>query len=165
MDVLPRTETQMNVITTLDPVDSRSAHWVAKTALRELAKGPQCPCGLAQRIRVQRKALYPYLAELIARGWISVYTPGELAARGEKRLHAPDRQDLLESNMLQEELDRTRSASATEFQGLPPSQRIEKRSILWYDFFRFLEHPSLSRLPIVFLIRTGLGSQIADQLG
>lgn len=58
--------------------------------LNLLAAGPQCACDMALDLGCSEKDLYPYLAELLARGWITIVRPPTEALTSEAQSKLKD---------------------------------------------------------------------------
>jgi hypothetical protein len=127
---------QTMTLVEVPPLSSADAVLIFEQLLRSLSDGPQCACSLANEAQLREREVYPFLAELLAREWISPFTESDLAAVlniTERQLGEPER-----------DLAAMISSMVTRLQGIPMSstEGIVARSREWYEFFR-----ELGRLP------------------
>lgn len=119
--------------------------------LRALLRGPQCPCNVAMNLSAPERALYPFLAELLARGWVVVVPDSRLTKPENKTTQdrgVPSFDALLAST--QAGLDRVSESASS------PEDRLIRKSRVWYDFFRSLDDlPVSERVFYISLTRAG----------
>src|SRR5262245_6975770 len=99
-------------------VDSTQAF---KEILDIIRQGPQCPCGIALRIGLPEREIYPYLAEMLARDWVALSVP---SLKGQER--AAKQRQLI---------DRLASALGTRVATVGADEEdLIDASQKWYDF-------------------------------
>ena len=130
-----------------------------------LNTGPRCPCGLASEVGMREREIYPYLAELLARRWISALTDSSFVPTGEfePRNSKSDEQGLRRSELDSRIADCCRQQASLD---IAPSEedKIQQTTLLWYDLFRAMEEIPLQVRPVLYVALTRAGREVASIL-
>ncbi len=132
------------------------------TILGALRAGPQCPCTLALRAAEPERHLYPYLAELLARGWVTVITESQV--RASTRAHDEWEAASATADFVEREV-RTTEAEISRCECIQdPRERLAEKTRTWFAFFRRLAPQQEQRWVAFYLAITKDGLSAMSRL-